>query len=189
MIAKIRHSPFISTFVIFSFILLSIYCLSRLLHQEKAVLAATNSPRVYVTVRNPLGVSNVSVVDTGNNNVVASIPVGDDPFDVKMSSDYTRLYVANRGGNSVSVVDTASNSVIATILLGGGGSPNGISLNSTGTRLYAANEGSNTVVAMDTTTNTVINTIPVGSWPTAIAVKPNSTLVYVAHSKWGNKCN
>src|SRR5215470_5350561 len=62
----------------------------------------------------------VSVVDTGSNTVVATIPVGPIPRAIAVSPDLRFLYVVNSGGltGSVSVVDTATNAVIATVPVG-----------------------------------------------------------------------
>src|SRR5260370_11949998 len=65
----------------------------------------------------------VSVIDTTNNTVVATIPVGPFPSGVAITPDRTRAYVTNIF-NSISVIDTATNTVVNTIPLGeliGGG--------------------------------------------------------------------
>src|SRR5207245_1035403 len=56
----------------------------------------------------------VSVIDTATNTVVATIPVGLDPFGVAITPDGTRAYVTINGDNTVSVFDTTSNTVAAT---------------------------------------------------------------------------
>jgi len=60
------------------------------------------------------GDSTVSVIDTATNTVVATIPVGLDPFGVAITPDGTRAYVTINGDNTVSVFDTTSNTVAAT---------------------------------------------------------------------------
>ena len=51
----------------------------------------------------------VSVIDTTNNTVVTTIPVGRKPFGVAVTPD--KVYIANSGDNTVSVIDTATNAV------------------------------------------------------------------------------
>ena len=52
------------------------------------------------------------------NYVAARIPVGKGPKGLALSPDGTRLFVANRMGDSVSVIDTAARRVISEIGLG-----------------------------------------------------------------------
>lgn len=41
------------------------------------------------------GSDNVSIIDTKTNNVIATVPVGDDPVGVAITPDGTKLYVTN----------------------------------------------------------------------------------------------
>jgi uncharacterized protein (TIGR03437 family) len=63
----------------------------------------------------------VSVIDTSSNKVIATVSVAD-PLGVAVSSDGTRVYVANDSNfssdSSVSVIDTSSNTAIATVGVG-----------------------------------------------------------------------
>lgn len=152
-------------------------------------IAAPSSPKLYIAVSDEiLGNSKVSVLDTGNDTIMANIPVGNDPFDVKLKPDNTRVYVINQKSNDISVIDTSTNAVTATIPLAGTSYPDNypvsMSLNSLGTRIYTANQGAggDSVVVVDTGTNSVIDTIPVGSFPNALAAKPGSNELYVLMS-------
>jgi len=64
--------------------------------------------------------SNVSVIDTATNTVVATVPVGLNPSGVAVTPDGKHAYVTNVGSNTVSVIDTASNTVTATVPVGNG---------------------------------------------------------------------
>ncbi|SFK51947.1 YncE family protein [Methylocapsa palsarum] len=79
-----------------------------------AALAWTGQPLAYVANS---GGNTVSVIDTGDNFVVKSIPVGKNPNSVAVSSDGRRVYVSNSGDNTVSVIDASeqTNKVIAKI--------------------------------------------------------------------------
>ena len=81
--------------------------------------------------------NSVSVIDTANNTVVATVPVGNGPLGVAVNPAGTRAYVANAYSNTVSVIDTASNSVIATVPVGT--YPWGMAMNPSGTRAYVSN--------------------------------------------------
>jgi YVTN family beta-propeller protein len=81
--------------------------------------AATAAPNAYITNQG----GGVSVIDTATNTVITTIPVGQYPKPVAVSSDGRNVYVANTGCSliensyayTVSVIDTATNTVIATI--------------------------------------------------------------------------
>ena len=57
------------------------------------------SPTVY------LGPGNVSVIDTANNTITATVNVGGEPFGVAVSPDGTKVYVTNEFSNNVSVIE------------------------------------------------------------------------------------
>ena len=58
------------------------------------------------------GVSNLSNLKNEH------VPVGDGPGDIAVTSDGTKLYVANWQGNNVSVINAATNTVTATVNTG-----------------------------------------------------------------------
>ena len=150
-----------------------------------AVLGAATAraqTRAYVTTTGSVGTSDfVSVIDTVTNNVVAKIPVGLSPFDIAITPDGARAYVANQGiSNFVSVIDIATNSVVETIP--GGRTPVGVAITPDGTRAYVTNDFSNTVSVIDAATNTVVATIPVGIAPFGVAITPDGTRAYVANA-------
>ena len=93
------------------------------------------------------GSNTVSVIDTATNLVVATVPVGSQPFGVAVNPASTRVYVTNRESNTVSVIDTATNTVRATIPVSTG--PLGVALNPDGTRAYVANNSSSAVSVID----------------------------------------
>jgi YVTN family beta-propeller protein len=49
--------------------------------------------------------NNMSVIDAGNANAVSTVPVGENPTGVAVSSTTNQVVVANRGSNTVSVVN------------------------------------------------------------------------------------
>ena len=59
--------------------------------------------------------NNVSVVNIASNKVVATVPVGMEPFSVASSTDGSLVYVGDIGDNLVSVIQTSNNQVTATI--------------------------------------------------------------------------
>jgi len=138
--------------------------------------------RVYVTTTGSLGSSDfVSVIDAETNTVLTNIPVGLSPFDIAITPNGTRAYVANQyPSNLVSVIDIAENSVVKTIP--GGQTPVGVAISPNGMRAYVTNDFANTVSVIDTVTNTVIATIPVGLEPFGVAITPDGARAYVANA-------
>src|SRR5580704_7617125 len=95
----------------------------------------------------------VSVFDTATNIVVATIPVGSDPFAVGITPDGRHVYVANISSNNVSVIATATNTVAATVPVGV--TPRGVAITPDGTQAFVTNYGSSTVSVIATASNTV----------------------------------
>jgi YVTN family beta-propeller protein len=143
-------------------------------------LARTGQLLAYVT--NSLG-NTVSVIDTGDNTVIATVPVGYYPYGIAVTPDGKYVYVANCGGQSetLSVIDAASNTVVGNPIPVGG-CPVGIAVTPDGKYGYVANN-LNYVSVIDTGSNTVVgNQIPVGAAPNGIAMRPDGKYVYVANS-------
>ncbi|NJD36063.1 MAG: hypothetical protein FIA96_14740, partial [Betaproteobacteria bacterium] len=64
------------------------------------------------------GEGTLSVLDTASNKVVATIKVGKRPWNMAVTPDNKKLYVANGKSNSVSVIDTLTDKVIKEIPVG-----------------------------------------------------------------------
>jgi YVTN family beta-propeller protein len=144
---------------------------------------ATAYAQPYAYVSNLSG-NNVSVVNTANNTVTATIAVPASPSGLAVTPDGTSVYVTCRGANSVSVISTASNSVIASI--GVGSSPIQLAISPNGAQVYVVNQGSNQVSVIDTASKSVTGTINVGSHPNAVAFSPSGTRAYVTNLYGGN---
>ena len=61
------------------------------------------------------GVSNVSVIDTANNTVIANPTVGTSTFGIDLTPNGASAYVSNVFGNNVLVLATASNTVVTSV--------------------------------------------------------------------------
>src|SRR5664280_1136982 len=134
------------------------------------------------TVSSTTGISNynVSMIDTATNKFNATINVGNEPFEVAVNPDGTKVYVTNQWDNNVSVIDTATNNVTATVKVGIG--PWEVAVKQDGTKVYVVNTYSNNVSVIDTATNIVTATVKVGNGPMGIAVNSAGTKIYVANS-------
>lgn len=117
--------------------------------------------------------------------IVATVPVGANPYAVALSPDGARAYVVNEGSNSVSVVATATDTVTATVAVGA--SPVDVAVSPDGSRAYVTNAGSDSVSVLDTATETVTSTISTSGWGQflyGVAVSPDGRTLYatLAHS-------
>jgi YVTN family beta-propeller protein len=150
---------------------------------------ATPLPAAYITNS---GDGTVSVIDTTNNTVVMTIPVGRKPFGVAVTPDDSKVYIANSGDDTVSVIDTATNTVLGSPIAVGT-NPVGVAVTPDGKTVYVTNQGDGTVSVINAATNTVIGSaIDVGcpiancgrkttNLPTGIAVTPDGSKVYVGN--------
>jgi YVTN family beta-propeller protein len=135
------------------------------------------------------GDNTVSVIDTASNTVIATIPVGRNPFGVAVTPDGAKIYITNRGSfqefsDTVSVIEAASNTVTTIIPIGR--SPSGVAVSPEGSRVYVANSGGppdflGTVSVIDTTSDTVIASILVSGNPIGVAVTPDGNRLYVGN--------
>ena len=160
-------------------------------------VATKESQQAVVGDASTFGLAAMSTSQTVSE-VTSAAPVttGSGPAGVVVSPDGKRAYVANTGSNTVSVINNEPasvnyNTVISTVSVGS--SPSALAISPDGTRLYVANTGSRTVsvINIDTATNTYqrIDANPstssmdigVGSSPSALAISPDGTRLYVAN--------
>lgn len=152
-----------------------------------ANITVTPVPTGFIYTANHLS-NNVTVINTGNNNVITTIPVGQEPFKAVVSPDGDYVYVVNFGisSNNISVIDAKTNTVIATIPVGP--NPKELIFNKDGSRAYVLdynNDGGVSVI--NTTTNTVIATIATPINPQYLAISPDGSHIYVvAYGTTGN---
>ena len=64
------------------------------------------------------GEGTVMAIDTANDAVIATIRVGQRPWNMAITPDGRKLYVANGRSNSVSVIDTTSNRKLRDVTVG-----------------------------------------------------------------------
>jgi RHS repeat-associated protein len=121
----------------------------------------------------------VSVVNSATNTLLATIPVGTNPYFAAANPGGSRVYVSNISSNNVSVLDTASNAVIATIAVGV--QPTGIAVSPTSNVAYVTNFSGATVSVLNTTTNSVSATVAAGTNPINVAMNPAGTRAYVSN--------
>jgi YVTN family beta-propeller protein len=101
--------------------------------------------------------STVSVIDTTNDTVVATIssPQARTPLSATLSPDGKTLYTANFNSSNVSVIDTTTNAVTSLVAVGSG--PAATVVSPDGSRLYVGNQDSNNVSVVNTTGATAVD--------------------------------
>ena len=147
--------------------------------------------------------NSVAVIDLKTDSfkkipVALNIPIVDQfapqayPLDVVVSSNGSKVYVSNWGGNVITVFTPdliqGMNFIAGRIRVGS--HPSDMILSPDGTRLFSANANSDTVSIISTKTNEVIGTIslspypnaPLGSQPNALAISPDGRILYVANA-------
>jgi YVTN family beta-propeller protein len=102
----------------------------------------------YVYVTN-YRTNNVSVIDTADNSIVATIAVGAGPRGIAGLGSY--MYVENFDDGTVSIIDTADNTVDSTVKVGH--SPSGMGV--VGTDIYISRFQDNLMSILDTVTGTL----------------------------------
>ena len=90
----------------------------------------------------------IGEVDADTYKVKRVIHAGNDPEQLAISADGTRLYVANEDAAQVSVVDVASGTIVATVKIGE--EPEGVTIRPDGKVVYVTSEGDGAVFAIDT---------------------------------------
>lgn len=112
------------------------------------------------------------------NRVIATIPVGNSPAGLAITSDGTIAYVANNnnagiaGGNTVSVLDLVYNGRSGTISDASFNEPYSVTISPDGTTAYVTNSNSSTVTIIDLDSNTVTGTITGFDGPSGFVINP-----------------
>ena len=112
------------------------------------------------------------------DQVVSTIPVGNEPVGIGVNPNTNMIYVANGLSGSVSVINIITNTVTNTIPVGS--YPAGIGVDPNTNKIYVA-DYKDGIDVIDGSTNSVVNTIPDGSNPASIAINLNTNKIYVAN--------
>jgi YVTN family beta-propeller protein len=110
----------------------------------------------------------VSIINTGNNTVTATVTVGSRPVGIAITPDGTTAYVAATYG-PVSAIDLSTNTVVANIVVPN--HPELVAISADGSRVYVTDQIA-AVAVINTNTNTVLAEIPTGGSPGGVAVTP-----------------
>ncbi len=138
-----------------------------------ALYMATVGSKVY-TIGS--GSTQISVLNTANNNSTSSIAVGAGGvyFFAVLG---TKLYAPRYGTGMVDIIDTVTDTVIASVAAG----TNPYALTVLGNRVYVGNYNSGNVTIIDGTSNTVVGTVTVGTNPGELIGSGNKVYVVVGN--------
>jgi len=154
------------------------------------ITAKRDGTRAYVASERDGDVYVVDTHDASDPRLVTTITTGARPVALLLSSDESKLYVANSLSDTISIVDTANNQVSATVLLRPsmardlpGATPIGLALSPDGKRLYAALGDMNAVAVVDPAVGQLLGYVPTQWYPTSLAVTPDGKKILVANGK------
>jgi YVTN family beta-propeller protein len=111
--------------------------------------------------------------------VVATIPVGVQPFMVAANPKTNRVYVTNQGDKSLSVIDGLTNQIVNTVTFPGIGLPYGVGVNVVTNRVYVV--FGHSLLVLDGNTNAIVRSIKVGNGPDRVAVNGITNRIYVTN--------
>jgi YVTN family beta-propeller protein len=158
-------------------------CARLLLAAVPVVLAsgiAAAAPKAYV---GNFADDTVSVIDTADGKVVATIPVVQGPHGMAITRDGRTVYVAGDGSSSLSVIDTATDKVVKTVEVGK--SPNGLALTPDGKLLLVTVYGEDRIAFLDSANEAAVGTVAVPK-PHTVSISPDGKLAYVTSQEPGH---
>src|SRR5438128_7759580 len=147
---------------------------SALAFSPVAAAQSAPAPKAYVGLFND---NAVAVLDTGTNQILATIPVPTGPHGIVITPDGRWVYVSSDGASTVSVIDTNTDAVTDSIDVGQ--TPHGLAITPDGGMVLVAGFGTNQVSAIDTATNQILWKVGVHN-PHNIAITQDGKTAYVA---------
>lgn len=120
--------------------------------------------------------SDVAVIDTATNKVIATLPLRGGPSQIAFSPNGASAYVVTAEG--LWTFSTAT--LQKTGFTGGLGDPRGVAVSPDGTTIYVTDTDGNSVKVISAGTGKVTATIGVGDLPWQIVIAANGKTAYVA---------
>jgi len=159
----------------------------------------TGAPLVFVTNEDS---DSVTIIDSGTDSVIATVPAGKRPRGVRLSPDGTRLFVAvsgspkggpgvdetklpppDRRADGIAVIDVATLEPVKT--LRGGNDPEAFAVSNDGKTVYVSNEDAGTLSVVDVETGKLVDSVRVGAEPEGVTMRPDGKAVYVTSEATG----
>ena len=155
--------------------------------------AETSMPRVFVTDEVS---GELSIIDSGNYNLLANVPLGKRPRGIHASPDNKTLYVAvsgtpiagpdvdestlppaDKSADGIAVFDVAQRKVLRVIH--GGSDPENFDISKDGSQLYISNEDVSAVSILDVASGNIVKSLSMGAQPEGVKVTPDGKQVWV----------
>lgn len=143
-----------------------------------ACALAQAAPFAYVTRSD----GTVRVIDTANQNIVATIGTGGRPEGVGINPEGARAFIANAATNELHVVDTAAQAIIANLSVAAG--PSAVVLNPSGSRVYVLHPGTggaSQLTILNTENFTGAGIIVFANRAERLAMSADGSQLYVSH--------
>ena len=135
-----------------------------------------NTNQLFVT---NYGANSVSVVNTSNHSVAATIGVGSNPVGVAYDSLNHTVFVANEKGASISVIDPVNHTLLRGISTGSQNPfPNYLAYDSGTNEIFASND-QNAVLIVGASNYSFFNYVIVGNISTGVAYDPTHGNIFV----------
>ena len=144
----------------------------------------------------------LSIIDSGNYNLLATIPLGKRPRGIHASPDGKTIYVAlsgtpiagpdvdestlpppDKSADGIGVFDVAQRKVVRVIK--GGSDPENFDVSKDGKQLYISNEDVSAVSIVDTASGEVVKSFPLGAQPEGVQMTPDGKQVWVTSEETG----
>lgn len=136
-----------------------------------AAPAESGAPKIYTT--NEVS-GDLSIIDSGNSNVLATVPLGKRPRGIHASPDAKTLYVAlsgtpiagpdvdestlpppDKSADGIGIFDVAQRKLVK--IIPGGSDPENFDVSKDGKQLYISNEDISAVSIIDIASGSVVN--------------------------------
>jgi YVTN family beta-propeller protein len=136
----------------------------------------SNNEMLYVV---HAGVNRVEVIDTKQDTVVGTIPVGITPVLIKIDQDTNTGYVTNWESNDVTVIDLNSNKVSGSLKVGS--VPDQMAIDPVDKKLYVTNHASPNVSVINLQSKSIEKTIQLKGPTHAITFNSKNGLMHVTY--------
>ena len=104
------------------------------------------------------------------------------PIDLCPTKDGKTIYVVNKDSSEIAVLNTAEDKIVKTLSLGNNFFPHGVALSADEKTVYVTGGGSKgRVLAVNPATGKITKTVPAGHTPTAAALSPDGTKLFVSN--------
>lgn len=125
----------------------------------------------------------ILVLDTASNTYDAPIPVGTQPYSIKVAPNGQFAYVSHYAAGTIWKINLNNNTVVGDPILSGPGAFE-IAFSPNGSTAFVTNNSTHspgTVTVIDVATGAGTKVIAVGNTPTGIAMLPSGNKAYVAN--------